>query len=47
MKEKMYSSEELIPIVMELAAEWGGMEHSSITYEKAQELMEAVLYWPA
>ena len=44
MKEKMYSSEELIPIVMELAAEWGGMEHSSITYEKAQELMEAVLY---
>lgn len=44
MKENRYSSEELIPIVMELAAEWGGMEHSSITYEKAQELMEAVLY---
>lgn len=36
--------EELIPIVAELAYSYTGCEHSSITYEKAQMLMEAVVY---
>ncbi len=39
-----YSMEELIPIVAELTSEYSGYEHSSITYEKAQMLMEGVLY---
>lgn len=39
-----YSSEELISIVAELAPKYAGYEHSSITYEKAQMLMEGVLY---
>lgn len=39
-----YSSEELVPIVAELAPKYAGCEHSSITYEKAQMLMEGVLY---
>lgn len=39
-----YSLEELVPIVAELASTYTGYEHSSITYEKAQTLMEAVLY---
>ena len=39
-----YSSEELISIVAELAPKYAGCEHSSITYEKAQMLMEGVLY---
>ncbi len=39
-----YSSEELVPIVAELAPKYAGYEHSSITYEKAQMLMEGVLY---
>lgn len=39
-----YSLEELLPIVSEAAAKYGDYEHSSITYEKAQMLMEAVLY---
>lgn len=43
-KIKNYTQEELIPIVAELAERYTGYEHSSITYEKAQMLMEAVLY---
>lgn len=39
-----YPLEELIPVVAELAAGYSGCEHSSITYEKAEMLMEAVLY---
>ncbi len=36
--------EELLPIVSELAQKYAGYESTSITYEKAQSLMEAVLY---
>ncbi|MDD2978493.1 MAG: DUF6179 domain-containing protein [Hespellia sp.] len=39
-----YKTEELVPIVGELAASYTGYEHSSITYEKAQMLMGAVIY---
>lgn len=44
MKKDRYELEELVPIVAELASKYTGCEHSSITYEKAQDLMEAVLY---
>lgn len=36
--------EELIPVVGELADKYTGKESTSITYEKANQLMEAVLY---
>lgn len=39
-----YQPEDLIPIVTDLAAAYTGFEHSSITYETAEALMEAVLY---
>ena len=39
-----YQLEELIPLVAELATGYGGYEHTSITYERAEMLMEAVLY---
>lgn len=39
-----YPPEELLPIVAELAARYTSYEHSSIPYEKARMLMEAVLY---
>lgn len=39
-----YEMEELIPVVAELAERYTGYEHSSVTYERAQMLMEAVLY---
>lgn len=39
-----YPQEELVAIVARLAAEYTGYEHSSVTYEKAQGFMEAVLY---
>lgn len=39
-----YPIEELIPIVAEISSKYSGYEHSSITYEKAQMLMESVLY---
>lgn len=44
MKHTDYPLEELVPIVSELAPKYSGYEHSSITYEKAQMLMEGVLY---
>ncbi len=44
MEEMEYQSEELIPLVAELAEAYTGYEHSSITYEKAEMLMGAVLY---
>lgn len=39
-----YKMEELLPIVGTLADKYTSFESTSITYEKAQELMEAVLY---
>lgn len=39
-----YKMEELIPIVSELAQKYTNYESTSITYEKAQSLMGAVLY---
>lgn len=39
-----YKMEELLPIVGQLAEKYTGYEHTSITYEKAEQLMEAVLY---
>ena len=44
MENKDYPLEELLPIVAELAIKYTGYEHSSIPYEKAQMLMEGVLY---
>lgn len=43
-KKSEYQPEELIPIVSKLAGKLTGGESTSITYEKAQQLMEAVLY---
>lgn len=43
-QESGYSMEELVPLVSKLAFRYTGGEHSSVTYEKAQMLMEAVLY---
>lgn len=45
MEHLNYAPEELIPIVAELASKYTGFEHSSLSYEKAQALMEAVLYF--
>lgn len=39
-----YQMEELLPIVSELAQKYAGYESTSITYEKAQSLIEAVLF---
>lgn len=39
-----YKMEELIPIVAELAEQYGGYESTSITYEKAQQFLGAVCY---
>jgi len=39
-----YEMEELIPIVGRLAEKYTGFESSSVTYEKAEQLMGAVLY---
>ncbi|MDE5937776.1 MAG: hypothetical protein K2H37_01670 [Lachnospiraceae bacterium] len=39
-----YPMEEIMPIVSELAWKYTGCDHSSVTYEKAQMLMEAVMY---
>ncbi len=39
-----YKMEELLPIVSELAQKYTGYESTSVTYEKAQMLMGAVLY---
>ncbi|MFT4006898.1 MAG: DUF6179 domain-containing protein, partial [Lacrimispora sp.] len=36
--------EELIPVVAELADKYTGKESTSITYDKANQLMGAVLY---
>lgn len=39
-----YEMEELLPIVTELVNKYTGNESTSVTYEKAQTLMEAVFY---
>jgi len=39
-----FETEELMPIVAELADKYTGKESTSITYEKARQFMEAVLY---
>ena len=39
-----YTMEELVPLVGKLAGSYAGYESSSVSYEKAQQLMEAVLY---
>lgn len=39
-----YKMEELFPVVSELAVKYCGGESTSMTYEKAQTLIEAVLY---
>ena len=43
-KSHEYSKEELLPVVAKLAERYMGYEHTSITYERAQMLMEAVIY---
>ena len=40
----MYSMEELIPIVAKLTEQFTSYESSSVTYERARQFMEAVLY---
>lgn len=40
----MYEMEELIPIVGKLAEEFTAKESSSVTYERARQFMEAVIY---
>ena len=39
-----YEMEDLVPIVAKLAEGYTSKESTSITYERAQQLMEAVLY---
>ncbi len=39
-----YTLEELLPVVAELTAKYTGNESTSVTYEKAEQLMGAVLY---
>ena len=39
-----YKVEELLPIVSKMARKYAGFENTSISYEKAQMLMEAVIY---
>ena len=41
---KLYSMEELIPTVGKLAEQFTSKESSSVTYERASQLMAAVLY---
>lgn len=41
---KLYRMEELIPVVGQLAQEFTAKESSSVTYERARQLMEAVIY---
>ena len=36
--------EELVPIVGKLAEQYTAYEHTSMPYEKAEQLMQAVLY---
>ena len=40
----LYPMEELIPVVAKLAEKFTAKESSSVTYERARKLMEAVIY---
>lgn len=40
----MYDMNELLPVVALLTKQYTGIESSSVTYEKANQLMEAVIY---
>lgn len=44
MKDKGYEMEELLPLVARLAAKYTSGESTSVTYEAAGQLMEAVCY---
>lgn len=44
MENSEYKMEELIPIVADLVKQYTGNESTSVTYEKAQQLMDAVIY---
>ncbi len=39
-----YKMEELFPIITKMARKYAGFENTSVCYEKAQMLMEAILY---
>ncbi len=40
----MYDMNDLVPIVAMLTEKYTGNDSSSVTYEKANQLMEAVVY---
>ena len=42
----MYGMEELVPLVGKLADRYNGYEDTSVTYEKAQQLMGAIVLHP-
>lgn len=44
MNYERYEMEELVPVVGRLAREYTGLDSTSVTYEKAEQLMGAVLY---
>lgn len=44
MNKISYEVEELFPVVAMLAEQYTGYESTSVTYEKAQQFMEAVIY---
>lgn len=44
MDKMEYQPEELLEFVAQLAEKYTGGDHTSVTYERAQSLMEAVLY---
>lgn len=44
MEQISFEMEELAPIVAQLAEQYAGYESTSITYEKAEQLMAAVIY---
>ncbi|MCI8418805.1 MAG: hypothetical protein HFI33_15140 [Lachnospiraceae bacterium] len=39
-----YEMEELVPLVGKLAEKYTALDHTSVTYERAEKLMEAVLF---
>ena len=41
---QLYDMEELMPIVARLTEEFTSGESTSVTYERARSLMEAVIY---
>lgn len=44
MGETEYTMEEIFPVVAKLAGQYAGYESTSVTYERAQQLMAAVIY---